>query len=67
MNAFLKFVGALTVVAGIAAAVYFAVTKFLLVEDETDDFDEINCFDEDEVVIDKSDDAEETAQEKTEE
>ena len=66
MNGFLKFVGALTVVAGIAAAVYYAVTKFILIEDETDDFDEISCFDEDEVVIDETDDAEK-AKEKTEE
>ncbi len=66
MNGFLKFVGALTVVAGIAAAVYYAVTKFILIEDETDDFDEISCFDEDEAVIDEADDEKE-AEEKTEE
>ncbi|MBQ7579922.1 MAG: hypothetical protein IJU39_01290 [Clostridia bacterium] len=59
MNGFLKFVGALTVIAGIAAAVYYAVTKFLLIEDECDDCDEISCFDEDEFVIDDSEDEEE--------
>lgn len=71
MNGFLKFIGALTVVAGIAAAVYYAVTKFLLVEDKDDDFDEINCFDEDEVVIDETEDQpeekEEAEEDKTEE
>ena len=66
MNGFLKFVGALTIVAGIAAAVYYAVTKFLLIEDECDDCDEINCFDDDEVAVEKAE--EETAEkEKAEE
>lgn len=67
MNGFLKFVGALTVLAGVAAAVYYAVTKFILIEDECDDCDEISCFDEDEVVIDEAEDEKAEEAEKTEE
>ena len=73
MNAFLKFIGALTVVAGIAAAAYYFVTKYLLIEDECDDCDEISCFDEDDAVVEETEEeatekaTEETAEESAEE
>ncbi|MBQ6625383.1 MAG: hypothetical protein IIX39_06180 [Clostridia bacterium] len=66
MGNFLKFIGAIVALAGIAAGIYFAVTKFFLKYDEFEDCDEICCFDEDEVEIE--DVAEETVEEeKTEE
>lgn len=65
MNGFFKFIGALTVVAGIAAAAYYFVTKYLLVEDECDDCDEISCFDEDDATVEETE--EETEEEAEEE
>lgn len=64
MNGFFKFIGALTVVAGIAAAAYYFVTKYLLIEDECDDCDEISCFDEDDATVEET---EEKAEEEAEE
>lgn len=65
MNGFFKFIGALTVVAGIAAAAYYFVTKYLLIEDECDDCDEISCFDEDDATVEETE--EETEEEAEEE
>ena len=66
MKGILKVIGAVTVLAGVAVAVYFAVTKFFLCDKESDNSDEISCFDEDEIVVDKTEDQPEEIAEEAE-
>ena len=67
MGNFLKFIGAIVALAGIAAGIYFVVTKFFLKYDEYEDCDEISCFDEEDVEIEDVSEEDNTAEENTEE